>query len=104
MGNGTRDYHAPAEKIADLLCLADCTNCPYFADMVGLTVAEIQGAIQELVEDEAIRFALFKEIENTCWRESFEEESNQAIVCSREVTEFLAGDWTKFGITPAISF
>lgn len=92
MGSGIRDYQVPAERIARLLCLVDCTRIPCYADMVGLTVAGIKGVIQELVEDEAMRFALFKEIEGTCWRESFMEESNDmtAIVCSREVTEFLA--------------
>ncbi|KAE9397601.1 hypothetical protein BT96DRAFT_1020744 [Gymnopus androsaceus JB14] len=101
MGSGIRDHHAPAKRIVDCLGLIDCTMFRCYADVVGLTVAEIKGAIQELVEDEAMRFALFKEIEDTCWRESFVEGSNDVttIVCSREVTKFLAGDLTKFGIS-----
>lgn len=120
MGSGIRNYHAPAKKIAHCLSLIDCTSFPCYADMLGLTAAEIKGAIQEFVEDDSMRFTLFKEIESSCWRESFVEESDNTmmtemediwwqdlpskpsdvttVVCSREVTKFLAGNRTKFGI------
>lgn len=119
MGSGIRNYSAPAKKIAQCLDLIDCTSFPYYADMLGLTAAEIEGTIQELVEDDSMRFTLFKEIERSCWRESFVDKSATTrteiedvwlqdsfskpsdvttVVCSREVTNFLAGHGTKLGI------
>lgn len=120
MGSGIRKYCAPAKKIVHCLSLIDCTSFPLYADILGLTAAEIEGAIQELVEDDSMRFTLFKEIEHSCWRESFVEESGNtmmteieniwwqdsplkpsdvtAVVSSREVTNFLAGNRTKLGI------
>lgn len=103
MGSGIRDYCVPAERIAYLLCLTDYTSDPCYADIIGLTVAGIKGAIQESVADAATQVALFKEIEDSCWRESFVEDSSNdttTIVCSREVIEFLA-DRLKLGITPS---
>lgn len=103
MGSGMRDYPAPAKRIVEWLSLVDCTRYPCYAEMVGLTTSEIEAGIRALVEDEGIRLALFKEIENTCWWESFMEGPDaEATVCSREVKNFLAGDLTKFGISQTL--
>ncbi|KAE9383426.1 hypothetical protein BT96DRAFT_951359 [Gymnopus androsaceus JB14] len=76
MGSGMRDYPVPAKRIVEWLSLVDCTRNPCYAGMVGLTTSEIEAGVQALVEDEGIHLALFKEIENTCWRESFMEGSD----------------------------
>ncbi|KAE9386350.1 hypothetical protein BT96DRAFT_1006177 [Gymnopus androsaceus JB14] len=91
MGSGMRDYPAPAKRIVEWLSLVNCTRNPCYAKMVGLTTSEIKAGVRVLVEDEGIHLALFKEIENTCWRESFMEGSDvEVTVCSREVKNFLA--------------
>lgn len=97
IGSGMRDP-VPAKKLATCLGLIDCTMYPRYADLIGLTMAEINRAIREVVEDEAVHSALLKEVEDTCWRDSFAEGDSgdvMAVVCSKEATDLLAGDLTK---------